>query len=175
MSGLLAIDPGTKEFGWALWHSTRRRLRAPDAAGVCKAGGAWWQDRVHDLVDYFLGRIPHCQLGIVAIEWPHMMSGDAGTAAAAHGDLEKLAYFCGYLAKMLRDSYPRILVDLVPVREWKGQLKKEITVDRLSQAIGLHDGRGNEIITHAWDAVGVGLHYLGFGINCDEIAERMAS
>lgn len=96
------------------------------------------------------------------MEWPEVMGGAKGHAAAARGDVSRLAYCCGAIAALC-DQLTKI--HLIPVTTWKGQLKKEIVTVRLMRLIGDKDKVGFKIETHAWDAIGVGLYVRGLKLN----------
>jgi hypothetical protein len=96
----------------------------------------------------------------VAIEYAEFRSGSVvGHAAAARGNLTDLCMAAGYHLGAF--GIQMVCCDLIPVSEWKGQLKKEMTTDRIHRVLGKVAADGTYIESHAADAVGIGLHALG--------------
>lgn len=186
MSTLVAIDVGLTALGWAAWTSVRvpidRRKDSaqpvsPDSCGVVSVPGrvanknrsadrkknrTMWINNarwihaafVEEVLDVFAP-------DVMATEWPEFRSGNAVGMAAAGGEvLTKLALCAGCHMQQAWDREAEGMI--VPVSTWKGMLKKDVTNKRIVRAIGKEAKDGTLIDSHAWDAVGIGLHVLGF-------------
>jgi hypothetical protein len=143
---LLSIDPGLGGTGWALWT----HAKAPDAVGV----------RCEELANKLIFTVDeHAVMRdstFVYLEMPQHMGGRKGIAAQA-GSVYVLTFLVGYLAARLRPCQ----VIVVNPGEWKGQLPKDVVQRRIERIIGKRKCEDLGIKTHAWDAVGIGLHALG--------------
>ena len=95
---------------------------------------------------------------VVAIEYPRMMAGRE--AAARGGALSKLALQIGCLVGSLADpsAYETCHVHLIYPEQWKGQLTKEITRDRVIKELRTTNPDWNHDVI---DAIGLGLWCLG--------------
>ena len=193
---IAAIDPGLNEAGWALLCLCRHKSHKPMpiilATGVVKDKSASREVRVmrtayksaRAIADQYRG-MQHCgdfmktgdrnkvePITRVVVEWPQLRSDAVSYAAAAKGDLQMLTMMAGaciaYLHEMLEIN---CRCNLLTPSEWKGQLSKANTQKRLERFFGspLRCNRkygGSKVITHAVDAVGVGLHAMGFPMDC---------
>lgn len=168
--GIMAIDVGVNGMGWARWEDKRdRSLRAPDCVGVYEVPKKYRGEALdlradmvmHELMrtGYSYGGPP----GVQVMEWPEFRAGDAvGHAAAAKDSLSMLAFMCGQHCRQgLLFQCENVLVR---VSEWKGQLPKEVVEARLRAAVGGEARSGDAIESHAWDAVGLGLHWFGHSV-----------
>ncbi len=97
-------------------------------------------------------------VGKLAIEYPEFHGSTGGMMVARRGDLVKLTFTCGFLVGYL---CRHVEVELVTVRQWKGQLPKAIVQTRIRRILGEEVSRQfrND---HEWDAVGVGLYVQGY-------------
>jgi hypothetical protein len=75
------------------------------------------------------------------------------------GALQKLYFTVGYLAGALQaENYIR-WVRYIPVRDWKGQLPKQLTTLRINRRYGLElNWRTKE--NNVADAIGIGHYWL---------------
>lgn len=174
---VIAIDTGLNELGWAAWlGEDADKLAhwpiAPSAAGVVRVPLAEavrskvdWTTRAKMILSEFMVQasgLHECKVHVM--EMPEFRAGDAvGHAAAAGESLGMLYFMCGMHCR-LADTLNAMPVFFKP-REWKGQLPKRVVQQRLESAIGDSDGRGEFITEHAWDAVGIGLHFAGHRID----------
>lgn len=168
---LIAIDVGVNGMGWARWEGARRdrSLRPPDTCGIFEIENKWLREPFEVRADmvmmnlmitgYSFGGAPWTQV----MEWPEFRAGSAvGHAAASTDSLSMLAFMCGQHCRQgLLFQCENVLV---PVSEWKGQLPKDVVERRLRAAIGGEARSGVDIESHAWDAVGIGLHWLGHSV-----------
>lgn len=156
----VTLDPGQRT-GVALWSEPERdRLVAPNwvslwTGGVCRV--LTWAERCEALALKLGLLLRQYNVSIVYCEMPAFFEGEKGHAAAAKGDVVKLAYLVGVYAGICHKDGVRFSV--VPVREWKGQLPKPIVIQRVKRKLGKSCGlyRGDQ-----WDAVGIGLYIKGF-------------
>lgn len=179
-TSLVAVDVGLTALGWARWNRALPAEAggvpvAPDAAGVIELPSRrdrdpWDVRATAIMAEYVAGPWAGSHGGfggpprVQVIEWPAYWAGDAkGNAAAAGEALGKLYFMCG-MHRRLGDSYGARTI-LVPVREWKGQMPKRVVARRIAAMIGCEDQGGRQFTEHAWDAVGIGLHHLGFGMS----------
>jgi hypothetical protein len=91
--------------------------------------------------------------GQLIIEMPEVWGGFKAAMSTKTGVLHKLFFFVGALWQWGRES--GLSPILVPVREWKGQLSKEITRKRVEDKFCIKTKN-----THEADAIGLGLYYL---------------
>ena len=149
---ILTVDPGVS-IGWALWKpGTKLPLRTGIAPATVSREGSY-QTRSLAAVSYLQHALTYdwrC-IGLVWIEWPQFFGFNA---TAARGDLVKLAFSVGCLARMI-DAFGGIRIHFVKVHEWKGQLSKATIQRRIRKILG--DGVCKEFKDDIWDAVGIGL------------------
>lgn len=173
---LLSIDPGLAGTGYVFWMK-----RVPWAAGVLRPlqrdvtlNSDELVDRSRSIVRQLLALGPQCPThhstacacwnghdSAVVIEFPEFHESLKGRTARSTGSMDKLAFLIGVMAA----SFPRPwAVKLVRVRQWKGQLPKEVVISRMKKR---HGDRPEEIgvKSHAWDALGIGDWYLREGQN----------
>ena len=164
LSNALFVDPGTHHSGYAFWKYIRnsrhveKKIKAtrPDISGV-------W--RVHKNIK----DLNHCtdilcqqlndfisehEVGSVILEFPQFWADSAVShASASKGDLFKLAFVIGTMAKTSFDWGANTA--LIFPQSWKGQLKKDVVLRRINRAIVMF------CRDHEGDAVGIGLHFQG--------------
>jgi hypothetical protein len=156
----ITIDPGLGGTGWATWNRfERKRLTAPNDSGSIPAPSAdlsMW--RRIDCILTQIQMVCHRELVFeVIVECPQFFEGGRGLAAARDGDLVSLSILAGaILAVATRKSESG---HLVTVNEWKGNMSKELTRERVSSK--LPDYRLRTNTTHESDAVGLGLYVKG--------------
>lgn len=159
MNYLLSIDPGVVSMGAALFREgklTKCRVfglskpRSPFAAVAYLAGQ----------IDQWVGL---SFLRRVGIEQMTIFS-DGGRGTAAARDVVDVSMAVGALAMYFMRERDAV-VDLVPVLEWKGNMPKSVTHDRIDKVMQETDLDGRRLMpdrrSHDWDAVGIGLHILG--------------
>jgi len=164
---MLSIDPGTQSMGWAFWDTGSRDLacRPPDATGLIipwrdPHNTDWW-DRAVEQANGLLYKIPIPAKRLdVYCEMPVFFAGTVGgMAAAGTGSLQKLCFQVGCVAQAVRGLscfrhfYP------VLVNEWKGQLPKEVVIQRIKKLLG--EKACKDYRKDMWDAVGIGLWARG--------------
>lgn len=158
---LLAIDPGLHSMGVAYWPRGGFYLTPHWTALVkSKDPEVWTKSITGQIVELHSticrALIPFKCRPKVVIELPaYHGSSAAGIAAAA--SIIKLSILVGGLAEHFRNH--EIEVALIPVRDWKGQLPKEVVIHRIRQKLG--DANCKEFKKDIWDAVGIGLFAMG--------------
>lgn len=180
---LLSVDVGMNALGWARWVTDLKcpDLSQPDTCGVIKVpsrlirdtrDGTSWSERFRWLMREFeLVAWNGHQPDAMALEWPEFRPGSAmGHAAAVRDNLTQLAFAAGAHACMGFLGNHDIKVELVPVSEWKGSLPKQVVENRIRRAIGSRAVDGTRFESHAWDAIGIGLHAMGFKLDGKEFA-----
>lgn len=167
---VLAIDTGVAECGIALFEGVDRRPSrppVPTVAAVVRSGagrGQDWTAHAERIVLEVASYLRPESRAVLVPEWPEFRPGSAvGHAAASGGAVFKLAFLCGMYQTQSRVEGGRCV--LAPVSTWKGNLPKDLVTKRLKRAVGAEDSEGTPIASHAWDAVGIGLWYLGFHID----------
>lgn len=159
---VLSIDPGI-DWGYAVWNSHGThffKLESPIKSGVLWASKTItnWHEKLDVACrqfDTLLKDLIH-PLERVIIEEPAYFQSAGGGVAARRGDLVKLALVTGAFAGIANCKYMAV-IELVPVTTWKGQLPKEVVIKRIREKLPKIKG----VTSHAWDAVGIGLHAKG--------------
>lgn len=158
-ASVLFVDPGLGGTGLAHWKEFQTKPRAPvepTGHAVLRAKKVLWQSAVDDYVLQFRGYIIGWKPQTVVIEWPEVWS-DSGKsmASATKGDLGKLYFLIGGFAEACRRLVPCEPLLIAP-REWKGQLPKEVVLDRVEKRLGFRPR------DHEGDAIGMGMAAMGF-------------
>lgn len=155
---LLSIDPGLNGTGYAYWEG-----KIPVAAGVVRP---LTDDSLLYRANDLYGKLRYMRpeawaisdLNDVVIEFPEYHESFKGRTARATGSMDKLCFAIGVLAKSF--STPFTDVHLPHVREWKGQLPKDVVMSRMLKHYGKKTCDRLGIRTHAWDALGIGHWFL---------------
>ena len=155
---IIAIDPSYEDggLGYAILESPEKLLLwgtvlsgAPkDAPFEQKVAAAFVALEKDILWNGLVG-----ERGQLIIEMPEVWGGFKAAMSTKTGVLHKLFFFVGALWQWGRES--GLSPILVPVREWKGQLPKEITRKRVEDKFCIKTKN-----THEADAIGLGLYYL---------------
>jgi len=102
--------------------------------------------------------------GYVVAEMPEFRAGSAvGHAAASTDSLGMLYFMCGGYSAVARSVW--LKPEFVTPSVWKGQLPKEVVAKRVAAAIGCEAEDGTPFESHVWDAVGIGLWFMGHKLN----------
>ena len=137
----VSIDPGTIKVGVSIFDDG-----VPVESSFFKASGDPY-DRCLRLAQDVSRYVRLSDPDVVICEYPQLFSGsDAGVGAKESGRILILFHFCGMLHYALRK---KCLIRFVLPIQWKGNLKKHHTQDRIFEKYGIID---NEDVI---DAVGI--------------------
>lgn len=160
-SRLVAIDPGLQGTGVAVWEEDT--LVKAEVIRVPSSGRDWsWPRRADHIATQLMSYLPglayleNRKNTVVVCEYPEAFGG-VKMMAWKTGDLVKLAFLVGLFSGRVAPAH----FIPVPVNTWKGQLPKQVVIDRLTKRIGKLRVRQLNIQTHAWDAVGIGMWARG--------------
>ena len=165
---VLLIDPGLKGTGYAFYRTIvtsrpRGTVLSADELGLYTGvfrpkGSKTWEGKVSDACAWLNGVVGGIKPRLVVIEYPELWTGSAvSMASASTGKLFKLAYLVGGFGEVIRRLPCTRLPVLVTPPEWKGQLPKEVVIDRINKTIeGL-----DRIRDHEGDAIGMGVAAQG--------------
>lgn len=144
----LTIDPGLNGTGWALWDERWKLLRN----GVITPKNKGWEMRGSEItcrvldLDELINDVRD-----VYMEFPEFHQSAGGQVTAKSGALVKLAWFVGFLSSAIP-----VPVHYVTPTQWKGQLPKQIVIDRIKAK--MPDVKAK---SHDYDAIGIGLYVRG--------------
>jgi hypothetical protein len=159
MHSMMAIDPGLTGTGVAIWKGSNHR---PVHAEIVHSRGA--------LSDHWLGRVNHIAVQVQELAMEHSVREIVCEMMEMHqsaraqmmwkaGDFQRTLILIGAIYGMTEAFV--IHFRLTPPSEWKGQLPKSVTINRVKRAIGPDVCRRLDLDKHAWDAVGIGLWHRG--------------
>ena len=159
---VIFIDPGKGGTGFAFFEwlntkPTKKQIAKPTATGAYapkRRGSALWQSEIADICFWFAGLLESYNVETVVLEYQAIYQSAKGNAAAQKGDIQKLTYLTGGLGHVSRltvDTEPALVLP----RQWKGQLPKDVVLDRVEEAFGI------KCQDHEGDAVGMGLSAQG--------------
>lgn len=159
MPNLMAIDPGLKGTGVAIWNP---KSPVPLLAQVITSRGAEsndWIDRVNRVAVQVQELAMEHSVRMIVCEMMEMHQSARAQMMWKAGDFQRTLVLIGAIYGMTES----FVVDfkLFPPSQWKGQLPKSVTIRRVQRAIGVKAALKLEIETHAWDAVGLGLWHMG--------------
>lgn len=158
MSGLVSIDPGVRELGWARWYDSR----------LADVGVSIAREDLHPLVMLAehhaeeIGPADQC-----AIEIMEMRPNDPRSHGAA---LLKAQLVAGLVAGAVASRDGQIYVATYAPTSWKSNVPKRIHHERIRAALEPWELEKAESLLRrvrksnhkeAWDAIGIGLYHLG--------------
>jgi len=150
---MLSVDPGLTGTGVVYW-----RIGYPRASTVIHPKGDDLIDRAFSIsmqiaTFYYIsiGKFPAGRTCMV-IEYPEYQEGLRGQVSSQTGSIIKLAFLIGILVGASSSGWEPFLV---AVRDWKGQLPKQVITNRMIKYYG-QQCKLIGIKTHAWDALGLG-------------------
>lgn len=155
----ISIDPGITGSGVAVWHASS--WKEPNGLvavynlypGKC----IFWEEKMEAVCQKLEAIFDaYGPIGHVFIELPHYMAGDGGHAFASDGGLTKLAACVGAFCHLAWSRGAKVTT--YPVRQWKGELPKEVVISRIKRIMETEHVRPAK---HAWDAIGIGLYAKG--------------
>ena len=156
---MLTIDPGFHT-GLALWDGDLEpRIDSINVSS--KKSIKTLEDKLDDMWMKFEGYLADNILDIelVVIEGVETWSGSSKSkVASTTGSLSKLSYLIGGYCQLCREY--GIAFKIISVRDWKGNLPKEVVEKRVISKCNLTYTKG-KITDHIYDAVGIGLAMMG--------------
>lgn len=154
---MLSIDPGLGNTGYCYWVG-----RQPDHVGLVHAPRVGeLPDRCMKLADSLIGELPPAMIPQmrVVIELPEFQGSVQRSMGWKTGDLQSLVFLVGVLSAVFHGVGCDI--ELVKPSGWKGQLPKQLVIDRLTERLGAKVCRDLDIQRDGWDAVGIGMWAQG--------------
>lgn len=156
---VLSVDPGFGGTGLVYWSGGKpsaARVVKPSTKEVDLVERAWHIASVTNNFFFTCREMEEhtgaWQAPCVVIEYPEYQEGLRGQVSSQTGGVIKLSFLIGVLVA----SFPRhFVIKLVPVRDWKGQLPKDVVMRRMQHIYG-KTCRTIDIKSHAWDALGLG-------------------
>lgn len=160
--GLLSIDPGLTRMGYARWSDYSDIKTLCDAGAINTATRKEWIQRGFSAVLKMQKSVPPTKVGVLVIEMPEYQSGRMESEAATRsGSIMKLAALVGMILHGYETVQKRVLV--TPA-QWKGQLPKEVSHQRIADLLELTNRRWINDWKHmkhdTRDAIGIGLHAI---------------
>jgi hypothetical protein len=163
ISNFVTIDPGFNT-AMAYWHiAALKEGGCPHTLSFSVPSAMHKEEKIEYAWQYFEQNITHLstlpkflsKVDFVYIEdtqlWQESL---VSVTSAARGDLLTLDKLIGgYMHMLFKD---RICYNLIPARQWKGQMSKEATRLRVKREIGIDYGKND----HLHDAVGMGLSFI---------------
>jgi len=154
MITLISIDPGVRGTGVALWTPQKieplyTHLLQPDPKLV-------WSQRMNYICDRLENLLYKYKPKDAIIEQPLFLRSRVGIAAAASGNLVKLAMIAGAIMRVCID-YGCTTNTVLPAR-WKGRKKKEETEKVIRLLLPDLQAKDHNVL----DAVGIGLYHKGY-------------
>ncbi len=159
MNNILAIDPSIESLGWAVLQPTTPRILICSQLaefGTVKRDtrGQPATDRVNSIIEGLEKATIHLDSAhIVVIEQPQLWGAYKSTASLHSGALLGLHILVGALYWWAHSRFER--AHLIPVTEWKGQLPKKVTQQRMEQKYNVKFRTDDES-----DAVGLGDYFI---------------
>lgn len=148
----ISIDPGL-EAGYCVWTSDWQLVEA----GVIKPSrkNYSWEERGNMVVEKISEIKSRFNIREACIEMPSYFASAGGAMVAARGDLVKLTWLVG----LIYGLFPFGKCKLVKVNEWKGNLPKNVVIQRLKKLMAPEDFK--RLSSHSYDAAGIGLYMKG--------------
>jgi len=151
---MMSVDPGLGGTGISVWSG--KRLES--ATVITAPRGEEWDVRAIWYAQAVYDKAVNEVVSDVVIEMPQYMQSAGGQLTARANSLVKLTTLVGCMLFALSDEERR--VHLITPTKWKGQLPKPAMVKRIQARIPKACARIMPM-THAWDAIGLGLYFQG--------------
>jgi len=151
MNRLMTVDPGISGSAYAVWNNKWQLVEAQNLYPSSEADS--WEDACVSLSEKVAQLTIRHEVTVGAIEYPAYFASVSGEMVAKKGDLLKLTFLVGMLYCQFVEC------TLVPVREWLGQLPKEVVEGRIRRILGAEACK--DFKSHTWYAVGIGLYLKG--------------
>lgn len=157
---MMAIDPGLTGTGVAIWVKNQPKI--PVLATVVNSRGAVsddWIDRVNMIACNVQELAMEYKVREIICEMMEMHQSARAQMMWKAGDFQRTLFLVGTIYGMTEAFTP--LFKVTPPSEWKGQLPKSVTINRVKRILGPEACHRLGIEKHAWDAVGIGLWHRG--------------
>lgn len=159
-TAIVGIDPGLAGSGWAVSRAPGTIAGAGIVQTPNKLRVAPWHLRAQyigsDTVAAILAtlRPPRPRRVIVIAEFPVYMTSGNRSASWTSNDMQKTCFLVGWMAGLLPFEW-----EFWPVtpNDWKGNLPKEVVINRVSKVLGAKAVRNLGLKSHDWDAAGIAL------------------
>ena len=159
---LIAVDPGLQGTGVAIFKIGHPRPLHADVLRSHAGRKADWIDRVESIVEQVYELSVEYNVRHAVCEMMEMHQSPRAQMMWKSGDLQRTLFLVGSMHGQLTGSAGVVHFRVTPPSEWKGQLPKSVTINRINRLLGKGVGVELGIQTHAWDAVGIGLWHMGF-------------
>jgi len=156
---ILTIDPGTKNVGWAIFGLRSRNQAVLIDSGFIKIPSKEkdWTKRIDticvDLLNIYWHH--HLHFAHLLIELPRVFGSHKGQAASNSGSVGKLMACVFQIKGVISREFPQFDIDLIPVNQWKGNIPKHITEQRILKYWGYQGKTSDES-----DSIGIGDWYI---------------
>ena len=144
---IITIDPGLTGTGYAIWDKKWELMRY----GILNPPPLSWENKAYAIAGKISELCGTYGVNEGAIEFPAFFQSAGGATVAASGALVKLTMLVGIICGTV--DFKPILVE---VRDWKGQLPKDVIIKRIKRILPNCKAK-----SHDWDAIGIGLHLKG--------------
>lgn len=152
---ILSIDPSSRSCGWALFKNSGEYF----SSGTINSNKKDFLKNFIDIADK-LEAIFLAECGdkhdTILIEYPEYFSSNTGITALRSGSLVKLSMMVGVIIGVFI-KYSKTKIILIKPKEWKGNLSKKITMERVMDKINIKKIKTFD----ESDAIGIGLYYIG--------------
>jgi Holliday junction resolvasome RuvABC endonuclease subunit len=149
---MLSIDPSMRHCGYAVFDGPTLL-----ACGILESSAEVTQNAVTDIASGLMSVARVYNPAYICIEQPTEIHSPAGHAVMHSGALGKLFFTVGFICGAFTREGESIPI-LIPVREWKGQLPKQLTTLRTNRWYGLNlDWKKKD--NNVADAIGLA-HYV---------------
>lgn len=154
MLKLFCIDPSVCSLGWAYFEYDKDRGILLEVGGIQHTKHDWIF-RLDKAVNELYVLLSKYEPDIVIIEMPAVYHTGDGAVASNSESIMKLSSFVFAVRQMSMDYFHQTMVFLIPVRQWKGQIKKPVTWKRNKQHWNFQSDNHD-----IQDAVGLGDYWI---------------
>lgn len=149
---ILAVDPGITGSGVA--YRTSPEGLPVGRVIIPLAKKDTWEARTASIVEQILYDIAEAKPELIVCENMQFERSDRGEAAIRSGNIFKTQALVGALlgVAVCYHSLYGCTFETVEVNEWKGQLSKDIIIDRICRDLNCTT---KQYKSHAWDSVGI--------------------
>lgn len=157
---VMVIDPGVGGTGIATWEHDKWKdseCHNPLYAHCSYGDSPSWLSKAASIATHVRNIVANEDIVSIHCEFPQFFDSSGGHMVAARGDLQKLTFIVGVFSEIAWSH--RIPFYPHEVGEWKGQMSKKAVIQSIKRRLPLIDDINPE--SHAWDAIGIGLHAQG--------------